>query len=69
MAMYYSMLSFLCIQKKAQPAKQFETETPVRWVQHQDVYGTYYYEDTINNTVTWTAPVNEECIAWSEPQA
>ena len=34
-----------------------------------DVYGSYYYEDTINDTVTWMAPVGEEYAQWVDIEA
>jgi hypothetical protein len=66
-----SFLSFFSVQKKSlhapkQSPKQFETERQVRWVQHMDAYGNYYYEDTINNTVTWMAPIGEEYVPWAD---
>jgi hypothetical protein len=57
------------MQSKSRAENQFETEVSVRWIQHQDAYGMFYYEDTANNTVTWMAPVGEEYIRWVDPEA
>ena len=60
----YPILSFLCLHKKSPAAaKRFESERNVNWIQHQDIYGRFYYEDTTSGAVTWMAPGDEDYTA------
>jgi hypothetical protein len=34
------------------------------WIQHKSDTGEFYYENTANGSVTWTAPVGERYIRW-----
>lgn len=34
------------------------------WIQHKSDTGEFYYENTTNGSVTWTAPVGERYIRW-----
>ena len=64
-----AVLYFWWIQTISHARMQMEAQHHVRWVQHIDAYGTFYYEDTASDTVTWTAPVGEEYIPWVHVQA
>jgi hypothetical protein len=65
----YPILYFWWIQRKSDAGKQFEIESDVVWIQHRDADGTFYYENTITDTVTWMAPVGEQCKPWVDPEA
>ncbi|GAX11169.1 hypothetical protein FisN_9Hh263 [Fistulifera solaris] len=65
----YPILYFWWIQKKSDAGKQFERELDVVWIQHRDADGKFYYENTITDTVTWMAPIGEECKLWVDPEA
>ena len=57
------------IPNKSKQAPQQSHETEVHWIQHMDAYGFYYYEDTINGTVTYMAPAGEEYKRWVDTEA
>jgi hypothetical protein len=38
------------------------------WIQHKSETGEFYYENTANGSVTWTAPVGERFIRWKEDE-
>lgn len=65
----YPLLYFWWIQRKSAAAKQFEKEFDLKWIQHKDEHGMFYYEDTFNGTTTWQAPIGEEFKPWEDPEA
>ena len=65
----YPILYLYWIQKKSAAGKQFEREVDFGWIQHRDANGELYYEDTINDIVTWKAPVGEAFKPWVNPLA
>jgi hypothetical protein len=38
------------------------------WIQHKSDTGEFYYENTANGSVTWTAPVGERYIRWRDDE-
>jgi hypothetical protein len=38
------------------------------WIQHKSDTGEFYYENTANGSVTWTAPVGERYIRWKSDE-
>lgn len=62
---FRAVLYFWWMQTMSHALKQMEqAQHHVRWIQHMDGNGVFYYEDIIDDTVTWMAPVGEEYIPW-----